>query len=165
MINGENQTHYAYISLGTNVGDKKENLVNAINYISEENEVIKKSSLYKTEPWGKKEQDDFINQVIYIKTDKSPKELMVFLLETEKKMGRERLEKWGPRIIDLDILFYDSGIINEDGLTIPHPHITERKFILVPLMEISETFSHPVTKQTIKWHMEVCSDENEVIQI
>jgi dihydroneopterin aldolase/2-amino-4-hydroxy-6-hydroxymethyldihydropteridine diphosphokinase len=165
MINGENQTHYAYISLGTNVGNKKENLVNAINHISEENEIIKKSSLYKTEPWGNKEQDSFINQVIYIKTNMSSHKLMAFLLSTEKKMGRERKEKWGPRIIDLDILFYENEIINEEELTIPHPHITERKFILVPLMEISETIKHPLTERTIKWHVEVCSDKNEVIQI
>jgi len=165
MINGENQTHYAYISLGTNVGNKKENLINAINYIAGENEIIRKSALYKTEPWGNKEQDDFINQVILIKTKMPPNELMAFLLNTEKKMGRERIEKWGPRIIDLDILFYDNEIIEEEGLVIPHPYITDRKFILVPLMEISESFKHPLTKQTIKWHIEACSDKNQVIKL
>lgn len=165
MINGENQAHYAYLSLGTNVGNKKENLINAINYIAEGSEVIKKSSLYKTEPWGNKNQEEFINQVIYVKTKKSPQELMSFLLETEKRMGRERIEKWGPRIIDLDILFYDEEIIKENDLVIPHPHITERKFILIPLIEVSKRLKHPVTKQSIEWHLKTCADKNKVVQI
>ncbi len=165
MINGENQIHYAYISLGTNVGNKKENLVNALNYIKEENEIIKESSLYSTEPWGNKQQDSFINQVVYIETKKSPLELMKSLLQIEKKMGRERIEKWGPRIIDLDILFYDNEVINEENLTIPHPHIPERKFILIPLKEISETLNHPISNHTIEWHLKTCPDKNKVVRI
>lgn len=123
-------------SLGTNLGDRKLNLIKALNELSLYCAITKKSSVYETAPWGKIDQAYFLNQVIVAETDLSPQTLMLKLLEIETKLGRVRTEKWGPRLIDIDILYYESKIIDQENLKIPHPLIQERIFVLEPLKEI-----------------------------
>jgi 2-amino-4-hydroxy-6-hydroxymethyldihydropteridine diphosphokinase len=107
------------------------------------------SSIIETAPWGKTDQPAFLNQVLKIKTRFPPFFLMESLLDIEKAMGRNRTEKWGPRIIDIDILFFNNRIINEKGLCIPHPHLHEREFVLKPMVEIAPDFVHPVLQKTM----------------
>jgi len=136
------QKHIVYFSLGSNKGDKKLNLINAINKLKSSNiEILKISSLYKTEPVGIKNQDDFFNIVIKARTYLPPERLLFKIKEIEKQLGRKNEYRWGPREIDIDILFYDNIKINKDDLIIPHPQIKERNFVLIPLLEIEEDFS------------------------
>ncbi len=151
IISEQKQNTRIFLSLGSNLGNRKINLSKALRFIEEKDIRIKKvSSIYKTPPWGKKDQPEFLNQVIEAETEVSPKKLLNTCKEIEKKMGRKKGERWGPRIIDIDILFYGEKIIKEENLTIPHPLITERAFVLLPLYEIAPDFIHPVRKEKIK---------------
>jgi len=135
----------AFIGLGSNSGNKFYNLQNAINEIKEINriKINKISSLYITEPWGNTNQDEFLNQVMEIKTDLPARELLYKLQEIEIKMGRQRKEKWGPRVIDLDVLLYGNEVIDFPELKVPHPYMRERLFVLVPLQEIDSKIIFP----------------------
>lgn len=128
-----------YVGLGTNQGNKKLNLKNALVEINCLEDVIikKKSSIYVTAPWGKTDQDEFLNQVVELETGLDAHTLLHKLQDIEIKMGRQRKEKWGPRIIDLDILLYGDEVIHTEELIVPHPYMGERLFVLVPLREIS----------------------------
>ena len=127
-----------YIGLGSNLGNKSMNIQNALDFIAdiEGVTITKLSSQYSTAPWGKTDQDDFINQVIEIKTDLPALDLLHSLQNIEIKLGRQRDGKWGPRIIDLDILLYGKEIIQLAELEVPHPYLMERLFVLIPLAEI-----------------------------
>jgi len=142
-----------YLSLGSNIGDRMKNLEKAIDEISLNNKIINRSKIYETEPWGDitKTQSGgfFLNMVLHIKTELSPEALLVFLKSVEKKLGRVKTEKSLPRTIDIDILFFENRIIKKNELTIPHPEIQNRKFVLVPFCDISESFIHPVSGQTV----------------
>jgi 2-amino-4-hydroxy-6-hydroxymethyldihydropteridine diphosphokinase len=127
--------------------------------------ILQISALYETAPWGKKDQADFINQVILIETARSPKSLLEAILSIEEKGGRKRTVKNAPRTIDIDILFYNSLIVEEPGLTIPHPRIAERRFVLEPMNEISPGFLHPVLGKTIHQLLLECTDELAVKKI
>jgi len=141
----------AYISIGSNLGDREENCRQAIKLIEKNGIVVKKQSLmYETEPWGVKDQPKFINMAIEAETDKKPEELLRVLKEIEKEIGRTESVKWGPRVIDLDILFYDDLILKIPGLEIPHPLLHEREFVLKPLCEIAPDKKHPITGKTVK---------------
>ncbi|MFH1284390.1 MAG: 2-amino-4-hydroxy-6-hydroxymethyldihydropteridine diphosphokinase [Candidatus Peregrinibacteria bacterium] len=140
----------SFIGLGTNLGNRKENLAHALKEISIFAKITKKSSVYETPPVGYKKQRPFLNMVIKIKTSLSPQNLLKKLKETEKKMGRTKTVKNGPRIIDLDILFYGKEIVAEKNLKIPHPRLHERDFTLKPLYEISPGKIHPKLEKTIK---------------
>ena len=141
-----------YLGLGSNMGDLKANLETAIEKINSitNSGVIKVSSFYSTKAWGYAEQADFLNAVIEVKTDYSPEEFLSFTQNIEKEMGRVKNFKYGPRVIDIDILFYGDKIINVPHLTIPHPEIENREFVLCPLNEIAPDFVHPVLKKSIK---------------
>ena len=141
----------AYIGVGSNLGDALDNCHRAIQAITSDrrNRMVGCSPFYKTEPVGKKDQDWFVNGVIALGTELNPRELMDFLLATEKKMGRERGKRWGPRIIDLDILFYGDQVLDEPGLQIPHPRLHERRFVLVPLKDIAPYLEHPPLGKTV----------------
>ncbi|MCJ7509147.1 MAG: 2-amino-4-hydroxy-6-hydroxymethyldihydropteridine diphosphokinase [candidate division Zixibacteria bacterium] len=154
----------AYIGLGSNLGDKKNNIRKAIDNIKEKKilKEIKTSSLYLTEPVGKKRQPDFLNLVIKGKTELSPFELLNSLLEIEKGLGRKRNKRWGPREIDLDILFYDDIMVNQENLVIPHPEIPNRRFVLVPLMELSPNLKHPLLNKNIKQLLKDTKDHSKV---
>ena len=156
--------HTAYIGIGSNLGTSGENCVEAIEKISTNDhiKIISKSSFYKTAPIGDIEQDWFINSVIRVNTKLNPKELLLTLLNIESEMGRIRKEKWGPRLIDLDLLFYDKLILNQEGITLPHPEMQKRNFVLVPLNEISENLTHPILKKTVKTLLQESSDDTEV---
>ncbi len=156
--------HTAYIGIGSNLGTPDKNCEEAIERISTNGgiKIVSKSLLYKTAPVGHIKQDWFVNSVIKVDTQLSPKELLLALLSIESKMGRVRKEKWGPRMIDLDLLFYDNLILNQQGITLPHPEIQKRKFVLVPLNEIEENLIHPIQKKTVKTLLYELSDDAEV---
>jgi 2-amino-4-hydroxy-6-hydroxymethyldihydropteridine diphosphokinase len=141
--------HYVYLGLGSNLGDRKSNLEESIKQISEFAVIKQSSSIYETEPWGLKDQPKFLNQVILAKTRLAPSDLLTHLQIIEQKMGRKKTVLYGPRLIDLDILFFDSLMMKTSDLIIPHPHITERAFVLVPLAEIAPNMIHMQYHQTI----------------
>lgn len=140
----------AYLLLGTNLGDRELNLAVAIDKIAVAiGEVFARSSIYETAAWGKTDQPGFLNQAVAIKSIMPPVRLLKELLKIEEDMGRVRLEKWGERIIDIDIIFYADEIINDEVLKLPHPEMHNRRFVLEPLNEIAENFIHPIFKQKI----------------
>ena len=143
--------HKLYLSLGSNMGDKRKNLLKAIELIGklENTEVSRISTILQTEPFGYLEQDNFLNACLEVKTLMTAQEFLSAILKIELDMGRVREIKWGPRIIDIDILFYDSEIIEEDNLAVPHPWICEREFVLEPLSEIAPNYIHPLERKTI----------------
>ncbi len=139
----------SFLGLGSNLGNRKKNLDSAISHLkSKAGSIVKASEVYESEPWGLKNQNFYLNQVIELKTSMSPKNLLKCCKSIENKMGRSRSIKWGERNIDIDILYFSEIILNEDNLTIPHPLIQERKFVLVPLNELSKNFIHPIFKKT-----------------
>jgi 2-amino-4-hydroxy-6-hydroxymethyldihydropteridine diphosphokinase len=140
----------AFIGIGSNVGDKVTNCRRAIDQITEHNGIrlLAQSSLYKTEPIGYTLQDWFVNCVIEIQTGLTAFALFHVLEDIEQSMGRKRTFKWGPRIIDLDILFFNDDIINCEKLIIPHPELQKRAFVLVPLCEIAEDYIHPLLEKS-----------------
>ena len=138
-----------YLSLGSNIGNRRKNLELAVKELENNNiKLIKLSSLYETKPVGPK-QRNFYNIAGNFITDFNPQDLLKVIKDIEKKLGRKKTYHWGPRIIDIDILFYGTQIIKSDNLIIPHKEIQNREFVLVPLKEISPEFVHPVYKKTI----------------
>lgn len=142
--------HTAYLSLGSNLGDREANLHEAIARLGVLGKVKRVSSFYETEPVEFTEQPWFLNCAVEIETTLSPQELLNGMLAIERAMGRERIQPKGPRLIDLDILLFDAEIIHEEKLTIPHPAMHERKFVLEPLVEIAPHVRHPVLNQSVK---------------
>ncbi len=142
--------HRTYIATGSNMGDSEDLIENAIaNLDSDENcRVIRKSKMYRSKPYGGVEQDDFYNSVFCMDTLYSPIELLTRLQEEEKEANRERLVKWGPRTLDLDILYYDDEIIEREHLRIPHVDMTNRDFVLLPLSEVAPYKRHPILGMT-----------------
>jgi 2-amino-4-hydroxy-6-hydroxymethyldihydropteridine diphosphokinase len=141
----------AYIGLGSNIGDKSDNIKRALERLDQFDglKVVKASSYYETEPVGYEDQDWFVNAVAQIDTVLSPKQLLIVFKKVEKLIGRKDRIRWGPREIDLDLLFYDQMIIDIPNLIVPHPRLHERAFVLVPLAEIAPDLVHPVIKKTI----------------
>ncbi len=140
----------AYLGLGTNLGDRKQNLLLALDRISEQASIQLLSSIYETEPVGYKEQPSFLNAVCCVYTRLSPDQLLNQAKEIETSFGRIQSFRNAPRIIDIDILLYDNIIMKTDRLTIPHPQLSRRAFVLIPLAEIAPDVRHPETNQTIK---------------
>jgi 2-amino-4-hydroxy-6-hydroxymethyldihydropteridine diphosphokinase len=141
----------AFIGIGSNLGSPSENCEKAIGLLHAEPEiaVVGQSNLYESEPVGEIEQNWFVNTTIAIKTSLVPDALLNAVLNIEKVFGRERREKWGPRIIDLDLLTYENQVIQSDSLTLPHPEMTKRRFVLLPLSEIAGNYIHPLENKTI----------------
>lgn len=142
----------AYLGLGSNLGDREQNLRSAIKAIGQVKgiRINKTSSFYDTKPWGKIDQDNFLNAVISVVTDLPPLELLDKLQEIEIKMGRQRLEKWGPRNIDIDILLYGDEVLDGPELKVPHPYMRDRLFVLIPLQEIDSAIKFPDDGMDIK---------------
>ncbi|HTK19019.1 MAG TPA: 2-amino-4-hydroxy-6-hydroxymethyldihydropteridine diphosphokinase [Mucilaginibacter sp.] len=139
-----------FLLLGSNLGDREAYLLKAIDLIDTElGKVSQKSSIYETGAWGKTDEPNYLNQVVQVKTMLSAQQVLENILQIETKMGRVREEKWGSRIIDIDILFYGQDIISEPGLIVPHPELHNRKFTLEPLSEIAPDLQHPMLKKSI----------------
>lgn len=141
--------HAVYIALGTNLGDRLANLRAAIQSMPPEITVQEKSHIYETPPWGYEDQPAFLNMVIKAETDLEPEPLLSYLKQLEVELGREQNFRWGPRLIDLDILFYDELVIDTPPLVIPHPRLHERAFVLVPLKDVAPNLWHPVLRRKI----------------
>lgn len=155
--------HKIHLLLGGNLGDRFANLAAARKLIGEKiGTIIKTSSLYETEPWGKTDQPDFLNQALEVATDLKPEALLQAILSIEKALGRQREDKWSARTIDIDILFFDAKTLNTKDLTLPHPHLHERNFVLVPMLEIAPNKQHPVFKKTIEELYEASKDDLDV---
>jgi len=154
----------AYLLLGGNLGDRNKNLELAIQLLNEEaGKVVSVSSIYETAAWGKEDQPDFLNQAIALTTNLSALQLLDKALEIEQKLGRIRKEKWGERLIDIDLILFGDEVINMEGkLQIPHPHMQNRRFVMQPLAEIAPDIIHPILGKTISELAENISDNLEV---
>lgn len=140
------------------MGNRKQNLGRAIRLLALQGAVMTQSGLYETEAWGKTDQAAFLNQALRLDTNLPARDLLLAVLAIEEEMGRKREEKYGPRIIDIDILFYNLDIIDEPGLSVPHPEIQNRRFALEPMHEIAATLVHPVLEKTIAELLSLCPD-------
>jgi 2-amino-4-hydroxy-6-hydroxymethyldihydropteridine diphosphokinase len=154
-----NMSHIVYLSLGTNVGDRVANLKQAISSLPPQMTVKKKSKVYETPPWGYTEQDSFLNQVVMATTYLEPEPLLKHLKRLEVALGRKASFRYGPRLIDLDILFYDDLVLETPLLTVPHPHLHERGFVLIPMMDIAPDHVHPVMQKSIREMIALCNTE------
>ena len=139
-----------YIGLGTNLGDRVKNLKAAIAALNPGVQTKRCSSIYETLPWGYQEQPQFLNQVVLASTELSPQDLLVHLKGIERRLGREATFRYGPRLIDLDILLYADQVIDLPELKIPHPYLEQRAFVLVPLVQLAPDLVHPVLNLTLK---------------
>ncbi|MGB9700300.1 MAG: 2-amino-4-hydroxy-6-hydroxymethyldihydropteridine diphosphokinase [Thermodesulfobacteriota bacterium] len=156
-----------YIGIGSNLGDSLANCRQAIQAIGAEkgNKIVACSSFYITEPVGRKDQNWFVNAVIAVETNFSPRQLIEFLMNIEENMGRKRKERWGPRVIDLDILFYENLICQEDNLQIPHPEMVKRRFVLQPLKDIAPHLVHPKLGKTVSELLDELPPAEKVIPL
>ncbi|MEO1516493.1 MAG: 2-amino-4-hydroxy-6-hydroxymethyldihydropteridine diphosphokinase [Bacteroidota bacterium] len=155
-----------YLQLGSNVGDRAANLQMARTELeARAGRILQCSQLYETAAWGITDQASFYNQVLQLSTSLTARELLNCVLEIEEWMGRVREYKWGPRLIDIDILFYENLILRETGLQIPHPEIANRRFVLLPLCEIAPHFRHPETGQTIEEILQKTEDQQAVCRL
>lgn len=152
-----------YIGLGTNKGDRLQNLCSARAALPPQVTILAQSSVYETEPWGYEDQECFLNQVVRAETRLAPQGLLTYLKEIEEKLGRKPTFRMGPRLIDLDILFYGDLVLDTEHLTIPHPRIPERAFVLVPLAEIAPHFVHPGLEKPISALVEKVDSEGVVL--
>lgn len=156
-------SRYIYIGLGSNMGDRSQNLQRAIASM-EKNElkILQESAVYESTAWGYTDQASFLNQVVEIKTDQSPENLLQILKKIENKLGRQKRERWHEREIDLDILLYGQKIVDTHDLTIPHQWMHKRKFVLVPLAEIAGNYKDPRNDLTIKELLHATTDTSTV---
>jgi 2-amino-4-hydroxy-6-hydroxymethyldihydropteridine diphosphokinase len=153
----------AYLLLGSNLGNKEDNLKNAVKLLKKFGKVRKHSAIYETEPWGFSDERNFFNAAICLETSLNPFELLTEILKIEISIGRKRqIKQWVAREIDIDIIFFDNLILSEEFLTIPHPHLKNRKFALAPLNEIAPSFIHPVLGKSITELLKECLDDCEV---
>lgn len=157
--------HRLFLILGGNIGEVKNSIDNALKLIDTKiGTIAAQSHYYQTQAWGNTDQPDFINLVCEVNTIHTPQDCLQYVLEIETQLGRVRYTKWGARLIDIDILYYDDLIIQTQRLTIPHPHLHERKFVLVPLCELAPDFIHPILKtdnKTLLLHL----DDNLQVEI
>ena len=149
----------AYLLTGGNIGDRFDYLSKAKKEIEKRGgRILQQSSIYETAAWGKKNQEAFLNQVLKIETKLNPEQLLKSILQIEEDLGRKRGLKYGPRAIDIDILFFNDEVLDQQGLKIPHPQLQNRRFVLIPLNEIAPHKLHPVFHKTISQVLAECPD-------
>ncbi len=149
--------------LGTNLGEREINLKKASELIEEKvGNILEQSKIYATAPWGNTEQPGFLNQALLVWTILEPEQVMQTLLDIEQQMGRVRDEKWGSRLIDIDILLIEDTVVDSETLKVPHPHLHERNFTLYPLNEIVAEWEHPILKKTVNQLLIESTDKSEV---
>ena len=155
-VTGSLRWHKAYLAIGSNMGEKEKYLEDAVQTLREDTDfrAVRTSSWMVTEPYGGVEQDDFLNGAMEVQTLLAPHALLDRLHEIEAQAGRERLVHWGPRTLDLDILFYEEKMINETDLIVPHVDMANRRFVLQPLCELAPAYLHPVLKKTVRQMLE-----------
>jgi len=152
-----------FFSIGSNIGNRRENINQAIMLLEGKVGYIQKvSSFYETQPWGLETQNDFYNIVLKLSTKLDIEEVFVKIMDIEKKMKRESRKKWESRIIDIDVLFFNNDIINKVGIQVPHPWLHLRKFVLAPLAEIDADFVHPVLNKSVLEILNTCPDKLDV---
>jgi len=160
------ETGKAALLLGSNVGDRRKFITDALTHIGQTaGTIIQTSSFYETAAWGITDQDSFLNLAVLLETKLDPHPLLHVLLQIEEDLGRKRTEKWGPRIIDIDILYYDDLVIDAQGLTVPHPFMQVRRFSLEPLLEISPAWVHPILHLSVQQMLDACPDEGVVTRL
>lgn len=158
------KTNKLFLITGGNIGDRKKSLGTAAALIEEQvGEITNRSKIYETEAWGITNQPKFYNQVLVVKSEFSAKEVLNRILKIEEEMGRKRTVKNAARVIDIDILFFNEDIVNEQNLVIPHPEISNRRFVLMPLSELDPEMVHPVSKKTMKELLLLSKDQLKVI--
>lgn len=148
--------------LGGNKGDRNGLLASAVEAVSELGEITAKSKIYETEAWGGVAKGPFLNQIVEIETTYSPFEILSFIQKIEIDLGRKRDEHWGDRTMDIDIIYFGGQVIETAELKIPHPYLSERKFVLIPLVEILPDFVHPVSRKNSLEMLDECTDRSEV---
>ena len=160
---GSDINHRIFLLLGGNLGDRAANLARARRHLQITcGPILKASAIYTTAAWGVTDQPDFLNQALLIESDLAPKALLQTVLRIEQEIGRVRLQKWGARTIDIDILFYDNIIIQTPDLVIPHPELQNRRFVLAPLAEIAGGLIHPLLNSSILELLHTCPDTSAV---
>jgi len=156
--------HIVYLALGSNLGNRAANLKEAIVSLPPQLDVKAKSKIYETPPWGHTDQENFYNQVLKAQTYVEPEPLLKHLKRLEVALGRKPSFQYGPRSIDMDILFYDDLVLNTAALTIPHPHVHERGFVLLPMMDIAPDYVHPVKQRSVRELLAGC-DLHGIVQV
>lgn len=151
--------------IGGNIGDRNALLKVAVEAVSKLGELTLESKIYETEAWGGVANGPFLNQVVEIKTAYSPSELLTFTQQIEKDLGRKREDHWGDRTMDIDIIYFGDRVIDAPELTIPHPFLAERRFVLAPLAEILADFIHPILGKSNQQMLEECEDNSEVREL
>ena len=153
----------AYLSLGSNEGEREKWINNAISILNQTAGVVTRiSSLYETKAWGLSEQPDFLNACLLLETKLNEFELLEVIKATETQLGRQRTIKWGPRTLDIDILFFNNDVIDAGEITVPHPYLQDRKFVLLPLADIASDYQHPVSGKTVSQLLAECTDSLEI---
>jgi len=155
-----------FLGVGTNLGNKEANIFQAYNYLEKAGIIIlRKSALYHSPAWGLRDQGSFINTIIEVEFSESPLDLLEICLRVENQMGRKRTRKWGPRLIDIDIISFHKEIWNTDKLVLPHPFYTERSFVLTPLSELEPTWEVEATGKKINEYLELIPASDACIRI
>lgn len=162
FVESERRWHTAFIATGSNMGDSRKNIADAVKMLGETEgvEIVKESELIVTKPYGYLDQDDFVNGCVQIRTWLPPLVLLHRMQEIEQALHRERLIHWGPRTLDLDLLFYDQEIISHPELVVPHPDMKNREFVLEPMNNVAPWWMHPVTHQTMAQMLKVLREKN-----
>lgn len=158
--------HEVYLILGGNIGERFQNLVAARLQIYEQiGQIVEASSIYETQAWGVSQQPAFLNQALKVITDLEAHEILKKIHSIEQSLGRVRFNKWSERTIDIDILFYDDQAICSEELVVPHLHLHERRFVLMPLLEIAPSLFHPILRKNIKQLYAACTDKLDVMPL